>query len=128
MVTKTKKIKKGNFYQNILFSIFLGILFFGVIGFLIISNFKINQKRGELTDRIESLKEEIQILEDKNKQLQAGILQTESESYWEEKVREQGYKKPGEEQVVVLPAKEENQTTTEKQKTFWEKILEKLGF
>ena len=50
------------------------------------------------------------------------------EKNWEEKAREQGYKKPGEEQVVVLPPEEENQTPLEEEKSFWQRILEKLGF
>jgi cell division protein FtsB len=126
MVAKFKKSKKDS-HQTVFFSILIGIFLFGVVGFLIISNLKINQKRTEMINRIETLKKEIQILEEKNKKLKAGILQTESKTYWEEKLREQGYKKPGEEAVVVLPP-EENQTPTEKEKSFWEKIWEKLGF
>ncbi len=81
-----------------------------------------------MLERIESLKKEAQVLEEKNKELQAGILQTETESYWEERVREQGYKKPGEEAVVVLPPQEEKSTSTEKEKSFWQRFLEKIGF
>ena len=128
MVAKNRKIKKEGTFQNILFSILIGILFLGAVSFLIVSNLKINQKRTELTEKIESLKKEIQILEEENKKFQAGISQTEKESYWEEKIREQGYKKPGEEAVVILPPEEEKSTSTEKEKNFFEKFLEKLGF
>ena len=99
-----------------------------VIGFLVYSNWKISQKRAELTSKIEALKTEIQILEEKNRQLGAGILETEKESYWEEKIRQEGYKKPGEVEVVVLPPEKELSTSTEKQKNFFEKFLEKFGF
>ncbi len=128
MIAKNKKTKKDSNFQTIFFSLLIGIFLLGSVGFLIISNFKINQKRGELTNKIESLKKEVQALEEKNKQLQAGISQTESESYWEEKAREQGYKKPGEEAVVVLPPEEKSQPSDEKEKSFFEKILEKIGF
>ena len=127
MLTHFKKIKKESTFQNIFFSIMIGIFLFGIIGFLLISNFKINQKRSQLFGQIESLEREIQVLEEKNKKLEAGISQTGEESYWEEKAREQGYKKPGEESVVVLPP-EESSTSTEKEKGFWEKFLEKIGF
>jgi len=109
------------------FAIFLGILFFGIIGFLFVSDWRITQKREELLNKIESLRKEVQQLEEKNQQLQAGISQTENDAYWEEKAREQGYKKPGEEAVVVLPPEENAQAAAEKQKSFWENILEKLG-
>ncbi len=128
MIPKGRKIKKGSTFQNIFFPILMGILFFGIIGFLVISNLRINQKRGEMLGKIDLLKAEIQTLEEKKKELEAGISQTGQESYWEEKAREQGYKKPGEEAIVVLPPQEEKATSTEEQKNFLEKILQKLGF
>ena len=128
MIVKSKTIKKKNSFQDIFFSVLIAIFLFGMIGFLIVSNFKINQRRGELLGQINSLEKEIQALEEKNKELQTGISDTEKESFWEEKLREQGYKKPGEEAVVVLPPQEQNPTSTEKAKSFWEKFLEKIGF
>lgn len=123
MLTRFKKIKKESAFQNIFFSIMIGIFLFGTIGFLIISNFKINQKRSQLFGQIEKLEKEIRLLEEKNKELEAGISQTGEESYWEEKAREQGYKKPGEEAVVVLPP-EGSSPFIEKEKGFWEKFLD----
>jgi len=128
MITKIKKIKKENSFQNIFFSVLIAIFLFGMVGFLIISNFKINQRRSELLGQISSLEEEIQELEEKNKELQAGISNTETESFWEEKLREQGYKKPGEEAVVVLPPEEQSPTSTQETKSFWQKFLDKIGF
>ena len=116
MVAKFRKSKK-NPYQTLFFSIFLGLLFSVMVGFLVFSNWKITQRRAELTTKIEALKKEIQILEEKNQQLRAGILQIEKESYWEEKIRQEGYKKPGEEQVVVLPPEEKE--LKEEEKNLW---------
>jgi len=127
MITKKRRTEKGDSRQNMFFAIFIGLLFFGIIGFLFVSDWRITQKREELLNKIESLRKEVQTLEEKNQQLQAGISQTENDAYWEEKAREQGYKKPGEEAVVVLPPEENAQATAEKQKSFWENILEKLG-
>jgi len=128
MISKSRRIRKGNSHQTIFFSILIGSLLVLVIGFLIFSNLKISQRRAELTAKIEDFKKEIQILEKKNQELRAGITQTESESYWEERIREQGYKKPGEEQVVVLPGEGGEGERTQKEKSLWQKILDKIGF
>ena len=122
MLAKNKAIKKKGKYQNLFFSVLIVSLTAGIVFLIIFSSIKMNRKRAELTNRIDSLKQEIKSLEEDQKRLQSGISQTESESYWEEKVREQGYKKPGEETIVVLPP-EENQAPPEKQKSFWEKIM-----
>ena len=107
--------------------IILGILFFAIIGFLAVSNFRINKKKIELQSQADSLKKEIQILEEKREQLRAGILEGESESYLEKEARDRlGLKKPGEEVVAVLPPKETQGTSTQENKTFWQKILKIL--
>jgi cell division protein FtsB len=128
MIAKNRKIKKESKLQNIFFSVFLSVLFFGSVGFLVVSNFRINQKRSEMLDRIDSLKKEIQTLEQQNQNLQTGISQATSTTYQEEKMREQGYQKPGEQNVVVLPPEEKATTSTEKTKNWWEKFLEKINF
>lgn len=117
MISKSRRIRKRNSHQTIFFLILIGSLLVLVIGFLIFSNLKISQRRTDLIAKIEDFKKEIQILEEKNQELRAGIAQTESESYWEERIREQGYKKPGEEQVVVLPS-EEGEVKKE-ESSFW---------
>ena len=127
MVAKTKKREKGGSFQNIFFSLLIGVLFLGAIGFLVVSSLNINQKRLEKTEMIEELKEEIRLLEEKNENLKAGIIDTESDVYWEEKMRERGYKKPGEEAVVVLPP-EEMKEEQASEKSLWQKFLDKIGF
>ncbi len=126
MVTKKEKVRKREFKQNLFFSILIGVFLLGAVSFLVISNLRINQKRAELIDRIETLRTEIQVLDEKNQQLKAGLIQTESETYWEGKAREQGYKKPGEEATVVLPPEEKGQELAEEE-GLWHEILEKLG-
>jgi len=81
-----------------------------------------------MTNTIEDLQKELQALEDRNAKLKAGISEAGTETFWEEKIREQGYKKPGEEAIVVLPP-EENQATTSvpPEKNFWEKIIDRIG-
>lgn len=116
----SKRIKNSNSFKSLLplFSyILLGLLLLAASGFLIFSNWKISQRRAELTAKIESLKKEIQILEEKNAKLQTGISQTEGGDYWKEKLYEQGYVEKGEQQVVILPQKEEE--TKKEEKNFW---------
>jgi len=128
MIAKKKKIEKGSVLKKVFYSALIGIFLFVTVGFLVISNFKINQRRGELISQIEELDREIQILQERNKNLKAGIVQAETDIYWEEKLREQGYKKPGEEQVVVLPPENGKATSTVEEKNIFEKFLEKIGF
>ncbi len=124
MITKKEKVRKREFRQSLFFSILIGTFLLGAVSFLVISNLRINQKRAELIDRIENLRTEIQALEGKNQQLKAGLIQTESEIYWEGKAREQGYKKPGEEAIVVLPPEDKGQESIGEEKSFVEKILD----
>lgn len=127
MIAKNKKSGKREFQQTVFLSTLIGVLALAIIGFLIVSNLKMSKKRAELTLTLESLKKEFQLLEQKKEQLEAGIIMTEDESYWEEKMREQGYKKPGEEAVVVLPPEENEEKSAEKEKNFLEKILDWFG-
>lgn len=126
MITKKEKVRKREFRQNLFFSILIGILLLGAVSFLVISNLRINQKRTELIDRIETLRTEIQALEGKNQQLKAGLIQTESEDYWKGKLYEQGYVEEGVQQVVVLPPEDKGQELAIKE-GLWQKILKKLG-
>ncbi|MFH1181298.1 MAG: septum formation initiator family protein [bacterium] len=122
MLAKNRKYKREK-NQALLFSIFIAILTLGMISFLIISDYRINKKRVELSEQIKKYQKDIQELEERNAQLKAGITQTQQESYWEEKAREQGYKKPGEEQVVVVPPAEKTGQKSEGSQNFWQKIL-----
>jgi len=126
MIAKIKRIKKGS-GKNIFSSVLIIISILAVVGFLIFSNLRISQRRAELRSQVEAIEKKIQLLEEKNQELRAGIIKTQSESYWEEKIREQGYKKPGEEQVVVLPPEGSKEKETKAEKSFWQKFLEEIG-
>jgi len=124
MVAKIKQPTKKEVRHNIFFSVVIAVFLFGVLGFLIVSNLRIGSKRTEMTNRIDELKQEISQLEERNTQLRAGIIETESDVYWEGKVREQGYKKEGEEAVVVLPPEEETEESIKEEKSLWQKITD----
>lgn len=128
MITKNKKLrKKRDWEQPVVVLVFVA-LSLGLIGLLIFSNFRINQRRGELLKQIDDLDGEIRLLQENNTQLKEGIDETQKDSHWEEKIREQGYKKPGEEQVVVLPPADKEEKTLENEQSFWQKLLSKVGF
>ncbi|MCK4454137.1 septum formation initiator family protein [Candidatus Parcubacteria bacterium] len=128
MITKFGKYKKSRKkdLRSIFYFVLLGVFIFGVISFLVVSNWRISQKRADLRLKIEELTEEIEVLEARKEQLEAGVYQSFQDEYWEEKIREQGYKKPGEEAVVIKKEIEEKENQEEKEKSFLDKFLEKF--
>ena len=127
MITKKKKNKNKNSYHFKLFSILLGFLALFIIGFLVFSNINIGLRRAELTARIEGLRKEIQVLEEKNQKLQNKINRADGKDFLEQKAREDlGLKKPGEEVVIISPFPKEEKPIKPEEKSFWQRIWEKL--
>lgn len=124
MIAKFRKKKKRSSWKSIFFSMFFVLLFILVIGFLFITNWKIKQRRVELTNRIETLKQEVAILEEKNQEIKERISQSGKEEYLEEVARDQlSLKAPGEEVLVVKKeGEEEKEEVKEEEKTWWEKF------
>lgn len=106
---KRKNEERG---EDRVFQAVILLLILSLFGFLLFSSVKIEQKKAKLNQQLEGLKKEVQLLEEKKAKLETGISQTQKESYWEEKIREQGYKKPGENPVVVLQNKAEENSQT----------------
>lgn len=140
MIAKIKRFKKGKispsfgrkkdttYYKNIFFPVILGLVILAAISFLVITDLRMNKKRLELNLKIENLRKEIGVLEKKKQELSAGISQIPTEGYLEKEARERfNLKKPGEEVVVVLPPEEIQEEKPEEQRSFWQRILEKLG-
>jgi len=127
MIAKRNRNLKGEGMQNTIFGVLLLVFLFGTVIFLFVSNWRITQKRSETIEKIKSLQEEVRILEEKNEKLKQGLVDVEDEAYWEEKMREQGYKKPGEEAVVVLPAENKTEESANIEKSFWDRFKEKFG-
>lgn len=126
MIAKFKKNKKSS-WHSVFLSIFLSFSLLAIIGFLVITNLKMSQKRAGLNTRIESLKGEIQTLDEKNRELKAQISQGSSPVYLEEKLRAEGYQKEGEETVVIKMKEDPEAKETEKE-NFLQQIWEKLKF
>jgi len=123
MLAKFKKIRKKSFRRENLFWLLLLITFIGLIGALAVVNLKINKKRVQYIDRVETLKKEIQEVEKKNEELKKGVSQAGSKEHLEKVAREQlGLKNPGEEVVVIIKEEEESSSVeaTEDKESFWD--------
>jgi cell division protein FtsB len=118
-----KKFKKQKEEKDFSFLIFFFSLF--LIFFLAISIINIEKKRKTLENEIENLKFNIQVLEEKKKKLEEAISQSEKGNYWEEKIREEGYVREGEEAIVIKRIEGEREKKNESE-TFWQKIFGEL--
>ncbi len=130
MISKFKKREKTNFSETIFFSILIGILISGIVGFLIFQNIKINQKRAKLNSQIEILRKELQELEAKDKLLKAGISQEGDDEYIEKIAREElNYQKEGETTVGFTLPEEANSSAggeEKEEKGFWKNLWQKF--
>lgn len=102
MAVKIPKIKKRSSLKSKLVSVAVGLAALAAIVFLAVSNWRIYETRRGLDAQIQKLQEQIQILNERRDTLKAGLSAAQGDSFQEEKMREQGYKKPGEEVIAVL--------------------------
>ena len=119
-----KKYKNRNSGGKAFFSFFSLFLLMFFIGFLVFTNWRINQKRANLEAQIDILNKQYSGLKERNESLKSGLSNVTTESYLEEEARERlGFQKPGEKVVSVIgeePLREENNSSGE---NLWEKIL-----
>ncbi len=119
MIAKYKQKKKRS-WQNIFFSVLISVLVLTVVGFLVVANYRISQKRSLLNARIDQLQEEVRAMQEKKQQLEAQLNQSAQEEYLEREAREKlNLQKPGEEVVMVLPEQTEESQPEEKIKQWW---------
>lgn len=128
MIAKNKKNRKRNRFSTVFFPILIVVFLVAITGFLVISNLRINQERAKMTEEIKKLEEDVLLLAERNEQLKMGIFQTETDAYWQAKLYEYGYKKPGEEVFVVTPPEGEEEETAEKEKSLLDNIKEIFNF
>jgi cell division protein FtsB len=119
---KNRKVGGRKWFFLVVLIIFVSSIF------LAVSNWKIIQKRNELKVRIDALKAEINILEEKNAELKEDITQGRGDEYAEKIARESlSMKKPGEEVLVVkMASNTEREVEPVEEKSFWEKILDPI--
>ncbi len=129
MSIKVPKIRKRKSFKSRLAAAAMGLAALAIIAFLAVSNWRIYKDRQAMDGDIKKLQEQIQVLEERRATLQAGLTAAQGESFQEEKMREQGYKKPGEEVIAVLQDNSSNATKqdgTVSGDNFWSDLWEKI--
>ena len=129
MPIKIPKIRKKKSFKSKLASVAIGLVALAIIAFLAVSNWRIYNDRQAMDRDIGKLQEQIQVLEERRAALQAGLTAAQGESFQEEKMREQGYKKPGEEVIAVLQDSSSNATKQSESvggDSFWTSLWEKI--
>ncbi|MEK7482556.1 MAG: septum formation initiator family protein [Patescibacteria group bacterium] len=124
-ISRSRK-RKTSSWQTILFSAVLSILLAITIIFLLVSSWRVTVRRAELEKQLKAVQENVRELEEKNKELKLELPQTQTLDYLEKKIREQGYKKPGEEVAVVVPS-QNGLSENAKPKGFWQDLWQRLG-
>lgn len=101
---------------------------FAILLFLANSNWKLYKKRTALEGQINTLQNEVTSLEERNRELQSDIAEAQTPEYLERMARERlNLKKPGEEVVAVVIPESQEAVSQEQEKSWWEKLLEKIG-
>jgi len=102
--------------------IFILIIIVFVV-FFVVTNWRIAKRRAELKDRVTLLQQELQVLEEKNKELNDRKDDTETDDIIEKVAREQlELKKPGEEVVVIQKEEPKKGEVEEEEKSWWDWI------
>lgn len=101
---KDKNLKKRiKSIKDTAFLVLMAAVFFGILGYSIVSNVRIGGVRTKYLDRIADLQRQIKDAEDKKALLEKGLSQVGKKEYLEEIARKQfGLKAPGEEVAVVV--------------------------
>ena len=122
MVAKNRRKKKSSIKSILGYSAF-AIAALAIITFLSVTNWRIYQRRIDLSKRVEELKAKVDISEKRYKELKDNESSLGSEDHLEKVARDQlDMKKPGEEVVVVQKEEEQSQPEQEEKKSWWERI------
>jgi len=129
MIAKKRKKRKSR--KHVLGAIVTTVIVLGVIVFLFATNWKIEQRREEVSAKGRYLQQEVERLEMQKEELESKMSEVGESEYLEREAREKlQLKKIGEEVVTILaPEKtgESTQQTQEEPKSFWQKLMEMLG-
>jgi len=127
MIAEKMNRQKDPLWKKLLSSLFIAVLIIGAIIYLTFSIINIKKERANIGAELDALKSQAQSAEKKNEELKSGISEKQTEEYWEGKAREEGYKKPGEEVVIVVPSEAGKNNEKIEEKNIWQKFLEKIG-
>ena len=122
MVAKNKRKKKSSLRSILGYFAFTAVGL-SIIAFLVVTNWKIYQKREGLAERVEELKAKVDLLEKRSKELKDNESFLGSKDHLEEVARDQlDMKKPGEEVVVIQKEEGQEQEEQEEKKSWWERV------
>jgi len=76
--------------------------------FLGISDIRIYKSRRAADSELNNFKQQIEVLQQQNAALKQGLGDVSQENFKEEKMRDQGYKKPGEEVWAIIGQNSQN--------------------
>jgi len=121
-VNKEKEEKEKRFFK-----IVFGTLALILLVWLVKMNIMAYKEIKKLKIDTEKAANELDAQKQKKEELEKAVLETKEPSYQEEKIREEGYRKPNEKEIVII---EKNKTAEEKEreKTWWQKFFERLGY
>lgn len=129
-MVKKKRLfeKRERRFSSLIPNLFIGGLLLITIWFLVDANIKINNRRNELSINLNRLRAQLNLLQEQKTHYENEIERIKSDEFWEERFREQGYRKPDEKVFVVLPPSASTSTEEVHKKNFLERFLEKIGF
>jgi len=101
-----------------------GILILIIFVYIVIADIKIYQKRSEYLAQVESLKNQIQNLKDRNNDLKEGILKADEAEYVEKVAREElDLQKKGEKTVSFIMPQQQKSDSSNVNKSMWQAWL-----
>jgi len=109
MVAKRSRFYKAkpSFIHHIVLSLVFVAVVFGIFGFLVYQNVRLQAKRLDLTERVEVFHAQVSGFEEENQRMETEIDEIQTEEYQEKVLREKGlYRRPGEEVVTILAPEE----------------------
>ncbi len=111
-----KRIKKIKHFFSLVTSFLAGFLLVAFIGWLVIGNLTMVKRRGDLQERIESLKEEIEMLQERKDYFQSQISQIEDKEYLEGVAKDElDLRKEGETVVDFIMEEDEQEESKDEE-------------
>lgn len=127
MVASFRKNKKRGVWQQLALTVLLGIPVCALAAFLAASDWRIYKNRSDADAQVLKLKQQIETLQEQGAALRDGLDQATQDNFREEKLRDQGYKKPGEEVWAVVGKKDETKdAAAAKTNSFWSNLWNKI--
>ena len=115
-----KKQKRRGFSKRNFYFVAGGILFLTASAFLIFADIKIYKEKQKLNDQLLSYKKQIEEIENRNKVLKEGIVESDNNDYIEKIAREElDLQKQGEKVVTFIMPPAQQQTQKTEQQNFF---------